>query len=281
MTFDRAYLIEQGGAPFWALLSPPDPSESFQSSWRQFLIDKHLRSRATLPGSSRPDGRSTWAEFVSRSEDGRSVVRVFYPSEFGARPDQLDSRSWLIFFPGEGSRPELATIDLPDNQGYHVGSELSTRAATFEVVWHDAGAAAPFHLIAHESLTRAESWESDPNYTAYTDSVWSGPLPLGKVRSDSDPYAIADGRTSLSSLARSHAHFHNNQAACEQENTAQPTPEAELWQLELSKINPSFPADCVLDQGTRISLPPLDTTSRAIRAEVRSPGVHRGEANRK
>lgn len=271
LTFDRAYLVKQAGRTFWAFLGLPDDGEPWSSPQRQFLNEKHVRAEARLPGSHRPDGREAWAELLSESPDGRTLVRIFYPSVMGARPDHIDSRSWLIYFPGRdyGRKPELATIDLPDNSGYRNGTTICTRAVGFDVVWHEAADQTPFHLIAHESVRYDGAWEDESRYTINVDSVWTGALPLGRVRQDSAPYAVADGRTSLNSLAETMAHFHSGWTEANWVTAQQRALAITMWKDELARLNPSLRPGSILEEGTRIAPPDTAATDKRIREAVR------------
>lgn len=271
LTFDRSYLVKQAGRTFWAFLGLPGDGEPWSSPQWQFLIQKHVRAEAKLPGSHRPDGRVAWAEFLSESPDGRALVRIFYPSVMGARPDHIDSRSWLIYFPGRdyGQKPELATIDLPDNSGYRIGTTICTRAVGFDVVWHEAADQTPFHLIAHESVRHDEAWEDEPRYTINVDSVWTGALPLGKVRQDSAPYAVADGRTSMNSLAETLAHFHSGWTEAKWVSAEQRALAITMWKDELARLNSSLRPGAILEEGTRIASPDTAATDKRILEAVR------------
>ena len=142
VTLNRAYLVHQSGATFWAFLACPADRPPFQSPLGQFLAAKHVRATLTVPSQPDSEHQANAAEVLSRAPDGREVLRVTYSSLMGAFPNHTDMRSYLVYLPGTGP-PRLASFDIGADRPWHLGWICEYLSSEFEVGWYERTAPAP------------------------------------------------------------------------------------------------------------------------------------------
>lgn len=263
-TFNRAYFVRQNGRTFWAFLDNSNfNTAEWNSPLNRFLIMKHFRATAAMPTLDYPDGPVDKAELISSAEDGRTLVRVTYPSSMGDFLGHIELPSWLVYLPTSGS-PQLASMDMGADYHSRNGWIQTLPERTFDVAWHEPTNPIPFHLRVRQRTLISDSWGETESYITCIDSTWTGPLPLGSVRDSLPQYAIADGKMSLTSFAFTLARYHSSS---DDELTQR------LWVELLARENPSLEAETMLEKDVHIRVPDMRAAAGQIRELTRQPAA--------